>query len=336
MRKNSNRDLKRCAARCAALILSALLTNTLRAEPVIFHLKGGDRIAGTVLSEGTNAVVIATTWVKELSIPLDQIDSRQILPVTTAQDKPAATNVTNAAGTTSALAVAKPPKPAPVKPWRLDAKLGMDLIYGAKDRQIYYGQVALKYARPYKSNPRQFFRNALEYRADYATTDDVESANRMYGSDKADFDVSEHLFIYNFAGAGYDDVRKIDLQYEVGPGLGYHLFRLTNFTANVEGGFSYQVQDRHDSPRIEAMYARAAQDILWKIYSQTTFSQRAALLTRVDAPEQMQLRLEANLGLGIVKNVSFNLTAIETYDTRPVPGVTPNEFQLRSAIGLAF
>ena len=61
-----------------------------------------------------------------------------------------------------------------------------------------------------------------------------------------------------------------------------------------------------------------------------------ALLTRVDAPDQLQLRLEANLGFAVVKNVSFNLTAIEMYDTRPVPGVTPSEFQLRSAIGLAF
>ena len=326
------------------MLLFSLLTSSLPAEPVIFHLKGGDRIAGTVLSEGTNSVVIATPWAKELSIPLDQIESRQAVPApgiasavpAVAPGKPPVTSVAAEAGKAPDVTKAKSPKPEPAKTWRFDAKLGMDLIYGEKDRRIYYGTMALKYAQPYASKPRQFFRNTLEYRADYATTDDVESANRMYGSDKADFDISEHLFVYNFAGAGYDEVRKIDLQYEVGPGLGYHLFRLANFTANVEGGFSYQVQDRQDSERIEAMYARAAQDVTWKIYPQTTFSQRAALLTRVDAPDQLQLRLEANLGFAVVKNVSFNLTAIEMYDTRPVPGVTPSEFQLRSAIGLAF
>lgn len=344
MEKNSSRDLKCCAARCAALVLLALLTNTLPAGPVVFHLKGGDRIAGTVLFEGTDAVVIATPWVKELSLPLDQIEARETLPAmattnavaAASLDEPITTNSAAVTGAMSTVVAAKPPKPVPVKEWRLDAKLGMDLIYGAKDRQVFYSQIALKYARPYASNPRQFFRNTVEYRVDYATTDEVESANRMSGSDKMDFDVGERLFLYNFAGAGYDEVRKIDMQYEVGPGLGYHLFRSANFTANVESGFSYQYQDRHDSPRVEAIYARAAQDVTWKIYSQTTFSQRAALLTRVDGPEQMQLRLEANLGLALVRNVSFNLTAIEMYDTRPVPGVTPNEFQLRSAIGLAF
>lgn len=344
MRKNSRRDSRSTAANCAVALLFSLLTNTLPAEPVIFHLKGGDRIAGTVLSEGSNSVVIATAWVKELSIPLDQIESRQASPLATTSPaiaavppgKPAFVNGATEVQKSAPVTAAKPPKIEPVREWRFDAKLGMDLIYGEKDRRIYYGSLALKYARPYASRPRQFFRNTLEYRADYATTDDIQSANRMNGSDKMDFDIGERLFLYNFAGVGYDDVRKIELQYEVGPGLGYHLLRFPNLSANVEGGFSYQVQDRHESERIEAMYARAAQDVTWKINSATTFSQRAALLTRVDEPEQMQFRVEANLGFAIVKNVSFNLTAIELYDTRPVPGVTPSEFQLRSAIGLAF
>jgi len=277
-------------------------------------------------------VVIATTWSKELHIPLNQIESRQPVCV------PAPANAVTAAtpGTPPAVVVAKPETRPVLKPWKLDAKLGMDLIYGETDRRIYYGQLALKYARPYEPGSQQFLRNTLEYRVDYATTDAVQSANRMYGSDKTDFDVGERMFVYNLVGAGYDDVRQIDLQYETGPGLGYHLIRRPTFTANVEGGFSYQAQERAGSAPIEAAYARVAQDVTWKIYPQTTFSQRASVLTRVDSPEQLQMRLEANLGFAIVKNISFNLTAIEMYDTRPVPGVTPSEFQLRSAIGLAF
>lgn len=316
-------------------MLFGLLTNTLAAEPVIFYLKGGDRIAGTVLSETTNAVVIATPWVKELSIPLDQIEARDPGVVTTPPPTPATVTAVPP-GKPPVLAASKPEAPPAIKPWKLDAKLGMDLIYGEKDRRIYYGQIALKYARPYEPNSRQFLRNALEYRADYATTDAVQSANRMYGSNKTDFDVAEHMFIYNLVGVGYDDVRLIDLQYEIGPGLGYHLLHRPTLTANVEGGFSYQVQDRPDSQRIEAAYARAAQDVTWKIYSNTTLTQRASVLTRVDSPDQLQFRLEGNLCFAIVKNLSFNLTAIEMFDTRPVAGVTPSEFQLRSAIGVAF
>lgn len=311
---------------------------------MVFHLKGGDRIAGEILSESTNSVTISTSWAKEVVLPLDQIAARELptaiaatnAPPVIVHKVPATTNPVVVVQSAKLREEKKPAASEPSKLWRADAKLGMDMIQGEKDRRIYYGQLALKYTRPFESEPTRVFRNTLEYRADYARTDGVESANRMYGSDKVDLDIGRRLFVYNFAGAGYDEVRKIDLQYEVGPGLGYHLFRLPSFTANVEGGLSYQCQDRQDSDRIEALYARVGEDLTWKVDSRITFSQRAALLTRVDAPDQMQLRLEANLAFGIVKNVTFNLTAIELYDTRPVPGVTPSEFQLRSAIGLAF
>src|SRR5689334_19011112 len=45
----------------------------------ILHLKNGDRIAGTIVSENTNHVVITTSWIKELSIPISQIDKRELL-----------------------------------------------------------------------------------------------------------------------------------------------------------------------------------------------------------------------------------------------------------------
>ena len=32
--------------------------------------------------------------------------------------------------------------------------------------------------------------------------------------------------LYNAAGAGYDEIRKIDLRYEFGPGMGYSWINL--------------------------------------------------------------------------------------------------------------
>jgi len=176
----------------------------------------------------------------------------------------------------------------------------------------------------------------MEYRVDSGKTDGVKSSDRMYGSDKADYDVGRDLFLYNFAGAGYDSVRKIEFQLEAGPGIGWHAAKTPTFSANIEGGLNYQSQERNGAPRLEALYGRAGQDLVWKLDPQVTFTQRSSLLARVDAADQMQLRLEANLGFALMKNLSLNLTAIEIYDTRPVPGVTPSEFQLRSSIGVGF
>jgi hypothetical protein len=305
-------------------------------EPVVFHLKSGDRIAGTVLSEGTNAVSIVTPWIKELSIPLEQIAWRETIPETTPTNAPATVTAPTpqsamAAAATPALAHA----PAPNK-WHTELKLGVDLISGSKDQEIYYGQFALTLANPYKSDPSHFFRNRLEYSADYGRIDGAESANRMYGSDKMDFDFDGNLYFYDLAGGGYDEIRKIDLQYEVGPGVGCHVLRVTNLAANIECGLNYQYRDLSDVPATEAAYARVGQDVLWKMLSNVALTERAAVLSSMDEPDEMQLRLEANLSLGLVREISFNLTAIERYDTRPAPGVTKGEFQFRSSLGLAF
>jgi hypothetical protein len=135
---------------------------------------------------------------------------------------------------------------------------------------------------------------------------------------------------------GYDQVRKIDAQFEAGPGLGYHLLRKPAFVANVESGLTYQFQDRIGSDELESVYARFGQDVTWKIYPKITLTQRAFVLISTEEAEQLQFRMEANLAFGIVHNLSLNLTATELYDTRPVPGVTRNEFQLRSSLGITF
>ena len=344
MPPRSNRDGRSRATRGAVWAFLFFFTAGLRAEPVIFQLHNGDRVAGSILSETTNAVVITTPWARELTIPLEHIESRKPMALAPSTNSPVVppaaaavpTNSTVLAQTVPATKNPVPIKPRSAKEWRADVKMGMDLIYGARDGQHYYGQFALTYARPQQTNPGKFFRNTLEYRVDYAETDGVESANRMSGSNKTDFDIGRDLFIYNFMGVGYDEVRKIDLQYEIGPGLGCHLLRQTNFVANVEAGLSYQLQDRVNSPTIEASYARVGEDFTWKLLPRVTLTQRASLLIQTTDLDQMQLRLEANLSLGIIKTLSLNLTAIELYDTRPVPGVSQNEFQLRSSIGLGF
>lgn len=329
------RDQSHRALGGAAGVVFLFQITTGWADPVILHFKNGDRMAGTIISENATNAVISNAWAGSLSVPLDQVVRRE--PLAEATNNLAASA---AVATPSPVAVAKaPPRPvklAPTRTLRTNIKLGMDLIYGERRQQNYYGQLSLAYTRPYESNPARAFHNTLDYRADYVRTDGVQSANRMFGSDKLDFDIGRHTFAYNYLAAGYDDVRKIEFQCEIGPGLGYHLIKVANFAANVEGGLSYQSQERVGVPRIEATYARVGQDILWKFDPRMTLTQRSTLLTRVDNPDEMQLRLEANVGYVLVKGVSLNLTALELYDTRPVPGISRNEFQLRSSLGLAF
>src|SRR5215468_9279376 len=173
------------------LALLLLLPSLLRADTIILHLKNGDRLAGTIVSEDTNRVVIATSWIKELAVPLSAIDRREIVPTptitvtppgtnvvavtnaapavapkpapTVAEQKPSASPTTNAPVAKPVVVAAPPPKPKGPKLWKAEVKIGADFLYAAKDTQNYYGRFKLTYAQPYKDNPKQFFRNILDY-----------------------------------------------------------------------------------------------------------------------------------------------------------------------------
>lgn len=322
-----------------ATVTPLLLAFHISAATTILHLKNGDRVAGEVVSENSQEIILNTPWAQGLKISGEQIERRESPAPPTNPPVAAASSPTNAPAPVPVPAVAataKPVKPKSPNEWRFDAKLGADMIRGERDRDIYYGQLGLTYAHPYASNPRKFFRNKLDYRVDYSTTDGRESANRMFGSDKTDFDFGQHAYAYNFVGGGYDEVRRINSQIEAGPGLGYHLLREANFAADVEAGLTYQYQDREGAPELDALYGRVAQDCTWKVYPKITLTQRSSLLASLEDSEQLQFRLESTLSFGILQHLSLNLTAIELYDTRPVPGVSRNEFQLRSALGVNF
>jgi hypothetical protein len=355
-RQNHNRFAGLFAAALACLFSM----NALTAETLVLQLKTGERIFGTMLSENTNRVVISNAWVNELSIPLAQIEKRETntspatnivssaaISNTTANSSISATNVKT--GSTNVVAASgsqtkpsSPPKTVHPKLWHAQVDVGVDLLYGAKERQIYNGRVKLTYARPYSRSPSKFLRNTLDYLAEYAETDGVLSGNRMEGSDKIDFDVGKKIFVYNAVGAGYDKIRKIDLHYEAGPGVGYHLFTLTNFVMNVESGFNYQVQDRSVGEDKKDFYFRFAEDFTWKLPvklkngSSVTLTEKFELFPKVENFSEYRARFESKLSFPLLKNLTFSFSVIDLYDTQPAPNVSENELQVRSTIGVTF
>jgi putative salt-induced outer membrane protein YdiY len=329
--------------------LLALGVQFARAENVVLLLRNGDRITGTIVAENTNHVVLATGWTKELSVPLSAIQGREpvtnaVTPAVVAEakpatpaPKPAATNIVAAAkATPPTVAAAVAPRPPTPKRWKANLSLGADLQFGEHDRELYYGRLKLTYEQPYKSDPKKFFRNIFDYAADYGETDDIKSADRMYGSVKTDFDVGRRVFIYNLAGGGFDEVRKIDLEYEVGPGVGYHLFTKPKFVMNVEGGLNYQAQERSGSPDVENICFRLAEDFTWKITPRVTLVEKAELFPRVEDPGEFRARLDSALSFGLWQNLALKLSVLDLYDTDPANGVDRNDLQIRSSLDITF
>jgi hypothetical protein len=324
----------------ASLLL--LVCGNLHAQNVILHLRNGDRIAGTIISESTNEVTLSTVWIKQLTVPLAQIERREITPTPLADAPNAA--ATNAPAKSehqkSVLAMKAMPKPADTntwwKRWKGDIAIGTDIEHGATDHQLNYGRATLTYSQPYKSDPKEFFHNIFTYDAEYGKTDGTVSDNRMGGSSKTDFDLSRQFYVYNLGAAGYDRIRLIDLHYEDGPGMGYHWFNATNFALNLELGANYQADDYSNNTRVRNAYYRFGQNLTFKINKQLSLTEKYEYFPQADSPDQFRMRFESSLNYALILNFSLNLSLVDLYDTQPAATVPNNDFQLRTSLGVKF
>jgi hypothetical protein len=337
-----------------------------RADSVILHLRNGDRVAGTILSETTNQVTLSNVWAAKLVVPLSEIERREsltnapsltnntnlsaIITIVAATNAPPANSTAQTnhppSGTNSPAlaksgspAVLAPPPPLPKLPWykhwKGDLLVGTTFIRGATDSELYYGKATFTYSQAYVGDPKEFFRNIFTFVGDYGKTAGVLSANDGSASSKTDLDVSPHIYLYNLAEVGYDKIRLINLHYEEGPGAGYHLFKQTNFTANAEIGANYQVDERSDDTTLRSVYYRLAEDLNWKITKQMTFSEKYEFFPRDDL-HQYRMRFESTLAYALLANISFNLGVVDLYDTAPADSVPKNEFQFRTSLGIKF
>jgi putative salt-induced outer membrane protein YdiY len=321
------------------------------AGTVVLHLRGGDQVTGVVLSEDAQQLVISNAWVHSLSVPLASIAQRELVtnapavaasappPPAKPAEKPAApAKPVELAKAKSPPPPASLPKPKPRGKWNGQASVGLNALLGTTSQQNYFGNLKLTYARPYAGNPKKFFRNTSEFTGQYQRTDGQESANRASANDKADFDIGTKSYGYCSGGIGFDEVRKVDLRYLVGPGMGSHLIRSDDTALNIESGLNYEAQYRRDTDNLESFFLRLAQDWTWSIQKNLKLVERLQFLPNLEPMDfgQYQAAFSSTLSYGFWQNLSLDLTAEDNYDTQAAPGVGRNEFQVRLTLGATF
>ena len=344
------------------IVAGALLAfSNVFAQTVSLELKNGDRITGQILSETINRVVLSNAWSKELSIPLAEITKRTAVAVpTNAVAASAISNApiaalpkTNAPAKTNGVALAKAVAATNtlftspwLKNWHGDIQAGVDLTFSERNRQVYNGKAKLIYAK-------NRFKTVFDYDMTYGRSQAEQSfatvnygtlmrtttrtdANRMNGAVKTDFDLTKKWYAYNLGGMGYDEIRKIDLRYEIGPGIGYRLIQWTNFFVNTEVGATYQREERTDGSELSTFFGRLAENAAWKITPRLSWDEKFEYMPRIEDPSHYRIRFETNLRYAMLQNVFLNLSLIDIYDSRPANRVRKNDLQVRSSVGVKF
>jgi len=338
---------ERPRVRRGSLALLALLAwlPGMAADIVVLHLKNGDRVAGSVLREDSATLTLSNAWAAALSVPLEAIERREPLPSLSTQAPGTPTNsptavasATNAPlpGADHALVKGAAPKAPAPKRWKADVNFGLDATFGTSEAQSFFGGASLTYSVPYQQTPQRFFRAMSKVAGNYGQAIGVVSANQVVGSLKTDFDLGPNFYAYNLGGAGYDEVRRINLQWELGPGLGWHALKQPKFVLDFELGGQYLVRDLNVGEDTRSVFLRFGENLTWQIAPRVSFKQNFAYLPQSTQFSDYRVRFDGTLSFGILHNLSLNLTAVNLYDSNPAPGVEPNQLQIRSTLGINF
>src|SRR5436190_1054745 len=212
------------------------------AQTVTFQMRNGDRVTGTIISDATNVVTMKTSWGATVALPVTEIRTGQLWPNTNGPS----------AAVLSPVASGPPPGKLPAAKghkWAGEIQAGADVLFSEKDRQLYSARVKITHVFGH-------LRNLLDYQFSYGITDGEVSENRMSGALKTDYDYTRRAYVYNAGALGYDAVRKVDFEWEEGPGVGYHVVKLTNFVFRTETGGNYKAQYQEENEKTESFYLR--------------------------------------------------------------------------------
>jgi hypothetical protein len=337
----------------ALLFLGGFPSAAQSAETFVFHLRNGDRITGEVISRKSDSVVVKSLAGK-VRIPLDLIERREekTPPAVAASPKPASPTATP----TPASAVAKstsPPavnvrtnlaslgenpwyRPGWMRPlltnWNVNIQLGSDLGFGTTDRQTFYGNASAihRWNR---------VRNSANASAAYGVLNGFDSANRLDGSLKTDVDLGSRrkIYAFNLAGAGFDHIRRLDLQFQEGAGFGYKLLEKPKFILNAELGAQFQDFDFVGVNQDRSLVSiRFGEDLTWELSSKLKIRQTLAFMPNITDFGDFRAQYTLNFSYPLLKRTTLNLNVIDLYDTKPANGVNNNDLTIQTTLGVSF
>ena len=293
------------------------------AQTVQFQLRNGDRVSGEIAAETADGLTLKTPWGGIIGVPAREIFSGRLIPA------PANGSVPPAVLTPVATPSPQGGPPTKTHKWIGEIQAGVDLLFSERNRELYSGRAKI-------THTYGLLRNLFDYQFTYGESEDELTDNRMFASLKTDVDLNRRLYVYNLGGAAYDEIRKIDFQWETGPGLGYHWLRRTNIVFNTEAGFNYQAQYLEDNVERKILYLRLAEDATWKITPKLSIDEKFEYFPSTEDFSDYRMRFESNLRFAIVNNLSFIVTVLDTYETQTAQGVPRNDLQIRSSIGVKF
>lgn len=354
-----------CLARLVGVLVWLALVVPVLAETKVVFLRNGDRLTGEILSENARRIVIRTPAAGRIILQRDQVERIEEFPLRSIAGPTAAPAVPSVplvpAVTNNPPVALKPSAPGTITNtpaasipatnavagssllwlpnwahglwtnWHGNVQIGANIGVGTANWQSIYANanVVKKWART---------TTLLNYALSYGTLNDVVSADRMYGTAKTDLAWAAPRKLYSYAqgAGGYDEIRRINLEYLAGAGMGYKVIDQTRLVLAAEFGAQYQVFDYLNTQDRADVAARFAENLTTQIGKDVKITQQLGFTPGFADLSNYQVRFGLTLSVALFKPLTLNLNVIDTYLSQPAPGTADNDIQVSTTVGVNF
>lgn len=164
-------------------------------------------------------------------------------------------------------------------------------------------------------------RSSASIRFNYSEENRRTTARNSYAALKYDYFLTSPYYGYLSAELLNDRFRDIDLRAVVGPGAGYQVWDSPSKSLLLELGLSLVREDLRSGRDESWVTARAGSNLSLRLTKDTSFNDNLKAYSRVDEPDNFQVRNEASVNSRLNSYWGLKLTNIIEYDSKPPAGI---------------
>lgn len=325
---------------CVLIVL--LFTTEASADKIL--MKNGDRIRGTLQTMKGGVLTLTTSYSETIQLQTSEI--KKILTLKPAKvylnngktikgrflpSEPGQIKVESPSGRSYALIgwdQIQSINPPPEK-WKGSASFGGSRNSGNTD--LLSASLGGELKRKFKKNQIEF-----EFLSNYSEQNDTVTARNHYGTSQLSHFFTPKWYSYLALGFLNDTFRDITLTTTIGPGLGYQLWEDDIKFLNLEGGFSYIIENRKQGQDEENANARFATKFSYRIIPQLVFANQLVIFPSLEDRGEYTLRNQASLKTDLGNGWELKLSNILNRNSNPGIGVRKNDVNWILALGYAF
>lgn len=346
-------------SRRSIIILQALASLSLSAawaDQVV--MKNGDRVTGSIIKKDGKNLTIKTDQFGVVTTSWDQVDSvKADVPFTvvlqdgrsvqgtlaatdgkvTVMTKDFTLNVTAAdvvaiRNADEQKAYERLQKPGWGQLWAGSASVGLAGTSGNAETMTL--TASANAVRETNTDKTSVYFNAIKASA-FVDGKNSNTAQAVRGGLEYDYNFVPRVFLDTFNDYEYDKFQDLNLRFDVGAGVGFHVIKHARSSLDFLGGIDFNHQS-FSTPLIQDFAEVYFGDNYNYKFGGTTFFQDFRLFDDLSNTGAYRMNFDIGASTKISKWLSWNVSLSDRYLNHPAPGRKTNDFLYTTGLGITF